>query len=261
MHYPGQAAAQYLWQLRSQGRRVANLPDELRPMTRADGYTAQACLEGLSARPLFGWKIAATSRAGQEHINVDGPIAGRLLAECVFASGAKISLAGNQMRVVEAEFAFRMARDLAPRAAPYTRDEIQAAIATLHPAIEVPNSRFEPFEKAGAPQLIADNACADYFLLGEAAPEGWQTIDLVRHAVTARGGGGGLHTGSGANVLGDPLVALTWIANELSSIGTTLKAGQVVTTGTCVKPFAVEPGDNVHMDFGTIGGIDVRFTA
>lgn len=260
MHYPGQAAAQFLWQLRSEGQRVANLPDEMRPMTRADGYAAQACLEGLSDKPLFGWKIAATSRAGQEHINVDGPIAGRLLAERVFAGGAKVSLAGNQMRVVEAEFAFRMARDLVPRVAPYTRDEVRAAIDTLHPAIEVPNSRFAPFEKAGAPQLIADNACAEYFLLGDAAPDAWNALDLVTHAVSARDGRGALHMGSGANVLGDPLLALTWIANELSSLGVTLKAGQVVTTGTCVTPFAVSPDDRVRMDFGLIGSIDVNFT-
>ena len=254
-----EAVARTIWNLGLGGQRIANLPMQIRPADRPAGYAAQACLERYSGKPLFGWKIAATSKAGQEHINVDGPLAGRLLAERVLAPGAQVPLAGNQMLVVEAEFAFCMAHDLAPRAAAYTRAEVVAAIASLHPAIEVPNSRFAPFEKAGAAQLIADNACADYFLLGDAAPPAWRGIDLARHVVSARDGAGMLHDGSGANVLGDPLIALTWIANELSSIGVTLAAGQVVTTGTCVKPFAVKPGDHVTADFGLLGRIDVRF--
>ena len=55
---------------------------------------------------------------------------------------------------------------LPPRAAPYTIEEVLAAVETLHPAIEVPDSRYEDFAKVGAAQLIADNACAHYFVLG-----------------------------------------------------------------------------------------------
>ncbi len=255
-----QAAADQLWELWQGRRHIAALPPHLRPMTRAEGYAIQALQERRSAQPLFGWKIAATSLAGQQHIQVDGPLAGRLLAEQVRTSGALLSLAGNQMRVVEGEFAFRMARDLPPRATPYARDEVIAAIAALHPAIEVPDSRFAPFEAAGTAQLIADNACTDYFVLGDAAPDTWRGLDLVHHAVTAQVAGGASFAGSGINVLGDPLLALTWIANELSGIGVTLKRGEVVTTGTCFKPFAVAPGDTVTVDFGPIGRVSVSFS-
>ncbi len=258
-HDKAQETARTLQQLRDCGERTTGLPQHLKPATRAEGYAAQACLEGFSAEPLFGWKIAATSLAGQQHINVDGPLAGRLLGERRIVPDAEVPLRGNQMLVVEAEFAFCMGRDLVPRAAPYVRDEVTAAIASLHPALEVPNSRFAPFEAAGAPQLIADNACAEYFLVGEAAPESWRSIDLARHSVTAHDGVGAIHTGSGANVLGDPLLALTWLANELSSLTITLKAWQVVMTGTCIKPFAVRPGDHVEADFGPIGRIGARF--
>ena len=255
-----QQAADLIWSLWQSRGHLDHLPPALRPATRAAGYAIQACHEQRSARPLFGWKIAATSTAGQQHIQVDGPLAGRILAERVIANDGTINLTGNQMRVVEGEFAFRMARDLPPRAAPYTRAEVVAAIATLHPAIEVPDSRFKPFEAAGAAQLIADNACTDYFLLGAAAPEAWRNLDLVHHNVTAQLKGGAQFTGSGINVLGDPLLALTWIANELSGIGVTLKKDQAVTTGTCFKPFAVAPGDAVEIDFGVIGRVGVRFT-
>jgi len=256
-----QQAANTVWQHWQQRTHLANLPDAIRPQTRAEGYAIQALLEQRSAKPLYGWKIAATSTAGQQHIHVDGPIAGRILAERVRDSGATLPLAGNQMLVMEGEFAFRMARDLPPRPTPYSRAEVLDAIASLHPAIEVPDSRFQPFEAAGAPQLIADNACTDFLVVGSAAPDTWRNIDLVTHRVVARTESGAVHEGTGANVLGDPLVALTWLVNELSGIGVTLKQGELVTTGTCFKPFAVAPGDAVSVDFGAIGAVSVRFSA
>jgi len=67
--------------------------------------------------------------------------------------------------------------------------------------------------------------------------------------------------GIGANVLGGPLIALTWLANELSAQGVTLRAGQVVTTGTCIVPLDVAPGDALTGDFGALGRVSVRFAA
>ena len=61
--------------------------------------------------------------------------------------------------------------------------------------------------------------------------------------------------GSGANVLGDPRIALTWIANELCRYGTGLQAGEYVTTGTCVVPVPITHGDTLLMDFGVLGKI------
>src|SRR5215213_1952800 len=129
------SAADIVWEHWRDGRRMAALPEPLRPRTRADGYAIQGALAARSPHPIFGWKIAATSVAGQRHINVDGPLAGRLFRERVFEPGAEVPLAGNSMRVAEAEFAFRMAADLPPRGTAYTVDEVLDAVATLHPAI------------------------------------------------------------------------------------------------------------------------------
>ncbi len=177
-------AADLLWDCWQNGRRLASIPEDIRPHTREEGYAVQALLERRSAGPLFGWKIAATSAAGQAHINVTGPLAGRLLRERAFDTGAELPFGVNRMRVVEAEFAFRMGVDLPPRPQPYSVDEVLAAVATLHPAIEVPDSRFDDFTIVGAPQLIADNACAHLFVLGPAAKTDWRALDLVEHRVT-----------------------------------------------------------------------------
>jgi 2-keto-4-pentenoate hydratase len=112
------------------------------------------------------------------------------------------------MHVAELEFAFRMGKDLPPRAKTYSVDEVLAAVATLHPAIEIPDSRLQPFEKAGGPQLIADNACAHYFFLGEAALDSWRNIDLAAHQAAGRINDGPEQPGIGSNVLGDPRIAL-----------------------------------------------------
>ncbi len=258
-------AADLLWDCWNEGRRLPSIPADIRPQTREHGYAVQALLEERSAGPLFGWKIAATSKAGQAHINVTGPLAGRLLDEKVIdlsrhsgeAAKAELQFGVNHMKVVEAEFAFRMGRDMPPRTEPYSVDEVLAAVSTLHPAIEVPDSRFDDFTIVGAPQLIADNACAHQFVLGPAADVDWRALDLVEHR--AIGTAGGLRReGKGANVLGDPRIALAWLANELSGLGLTLKAGEVVTTGTCLVPLPIQAGVDVSMDFGVLGRVATR---
>ncbi len=241
------------------GTAMPALPDGLRPATRTGGYAVQAHLERPGAAPLFGWKIAATSSAGQAHIGVDGPLAGRILPERVHADGATLSLAGNRMRVAELEFAFRIARDLPPRAASYGETEVLDAVAALHPAIEVPNSRFEDFAAVGAAQLIADAACAHDFVLGPEVTADWRALDLAAHRAVGAVPRTGEHHGIGSNVLGDPRTALAWLVNELSAHGVTLRAGQVVTTGTCVVPIPIAPGDRVAGDFGVLGKVSVAF--
>jgi len=236
------------------------LPLPLRPTTRDDGYAIQAHLEALSGRPLFGWKIAATSEGGQRHIGVDGPLAGRLLAERVLSPNETPSLQGNHMAVAEPEFAFRIGRPLASREKPYEQDEVLAAVDALHLAIELPSSRFSNFAKVGAAQLIADNACAHQFLLGSAVDEKWRDLDLSQHPVTCRVDSKLAYEGSGGAVLGDPRTALTWLANELSSLGLDLAAGQIVTTGTCTVPLPIAPGDEVTADFGDLGQVALTIT-
>ncbi len=244
-----------------EGMAIGALPSDLRPASRAEAYAIQAEIERQSKKPLFGWKIAATSAAGQKHIGVDGPLAGRLLAERVHEDGDEIPFGANRMQVAECEFAFRMGRDLPPRDEPYERGEALAAVADLHLAIEVPNSRYAEFVTAGGPQIIADNACAHRFVLGPEAPSAWRDLDLAAHRVAGRVGRRLEREGRGANVLGHPVIALTWLANELSGLGITLAAGQIVTTGTCLAPLEIEPGDEVSADFGILGRVSCSFSA
>ena len=254
------AASELLLAHWREGRHTGELPPELRPSSRAEGYAIQRLMEPPGAR-LRGWKIAATSVAGQQHINVDGPLAGRLLDDHVVPEGAPMALRANRMLVAEIEFVFRMDRTLAPRPEAFTADEVMAAVAALHLGVEFPDSRYLDFTAVGAAQLIADDACADRFVLGPEVAGSWRERDLAAHAVQGRTAGGIVHDGRGARVLGDPRLALTWLANELSRHGDTLGEGQFVTTGTCLVPLPIIPGEVVTADYGDFGSLQVRLIA
>jgi len=254
-----QQASDLLYDTWMKGEVIDALPDAIRPQSRAEGYAVQALLEKRFKAPLWGWKIAATSKAGQAHIGVDGPLAGRIFSERVLAPGATVPAGANRMKVAEVEFAFRFSRDLTPREKEYSVDEVLAAVGSLHVGIEIPDSRYVDFVTAGGPQLIADNACAHYFVCGHATTADWRSIDLAAHPVRGIVEGRYERDGVGSNCLGDPRVALAWLANELSGIGVTLAAGQTVTTGTCVIPLEIEPGDVVTGDLGEIGVVTARF--
>ncbi len=262
MTEPGpEQIARMIFDLRRSGDAIDALPEALRPRSRQDGYACQAQLERCNNTPLAGWKIAATSSAGQAHIGVSGPMAGRIFASDILASGAGASLAGNRMRVAEPEFAFRFGHALPARPVRYAMAEILDAVSSLHLALELPNSRFRDFAHVGEPTRIADNACAHMLVLGEATSAQWRSLDLSRHEVFARVGSRYTRAGTGANVLGNPVIALTWIVNELSALGIGLRPGQFVTTGTCTVPLEIEPGDHVRADFGVLGHIEVRIGA
>jgi 2-keto-4-pentenoate hydratase len=251
-------AATILWDCWRQGRRIDGLPPTCRPQTVEDGYAVQAALAALTGDDVIGWKIAATSAEGQRHIGVDGPLAGRLFARFLRQETDAIAATPLLMRVAEAEFAFRFARAMPPREGDYATAEVLDAVGALHLAIEVPDSRYNDFATAGAAQLVADDACAAFFVLGREVKD-WRGLDLVAQKGALLRDGDLVSSGSGALVLGDPRLALTWFVNDRSRRGVTVRRGDIVTTGTCAKPAAVAPGARIEARFEGLGAVTIRF--
>lgn len=255
-------AAAVLAEARRTRTPIERLPGSLTPLSRGEGHAIAAQVESLGSSPLFGWKIAATSAAGQAHLDVDAPVAGRMLADGVIADGGTLRLGPRVMALAEVECAFTLARDLAPREDPYTQAEVRASVASLHPAIELPDTRLSRFTEVGIAELTADSACASEFVLGPAAPDSWRDSDPtgleVVITVTEANGATTRSTGRGANVLDGPLGSLTWLAGELSAHGIGLRAGQVVTTGVLSAPIPLTPGTRVAADFGHLGAVSVQ---
>lgn len=251
-------AAQILWTLWSDGRTTAALPDGCKPLTIDDGWQIQRRID-LRAGAHAGWKIAATSGAGQRHIGADGPLAGRLYERCIVESGAELDAGSLRMRTAEAEFAFRLGQDLTPT---HARSPTQLASAIEHmiPAIEVPDTRFDDFLAVGLPSLVADAMCVAHVVIGQPA-QTWAVEELAAQAVTMRRNDRHVAAGSGAAVLGGPLASLAWLVGELEARGERLRAGDLVITGASTPPNPIAPGDRLGADFGELGTVSVCFAA
>ena len=237
---------------------IPGLPHGCRPQNLDEGYRIQAALAAVHDVPVAGYKIGATNEVAQRIFDVDAPFFGRVFAPSVLESPAEIAGGTVRLNIIEAEFDFTLKKDLPARDGTYSRDEVMAAVDNLHPAIEIPDSRYKNWREAGMPQLAADNAIAALLVLGPPAAD-WRELDLSRHTVTVKVNGEAVDEGSGANVLGDPRNVLVWLANELSGRGLGLEAGQIVTTGSAADVITVKPGDTVVADFGDLGVAQASF--
>lgn len=254
----GRAAAE-LWQAWASGRALDALPPDLRPGDLDEGYAVQRALDEL-AGPAAGWKIAATSKAGQDHLGASGPMVGRLYEAQRRDPGSALSVSAMRMRSAEPEFAFVLASDLAPRGGALSLEEVLAAVGSLVLAIEVPDSRFSDFTKVGVPSLAADAMCGGYFITGPSIAD-WRSLDLASQPARLLCAGREVSAGSGANVLGDPREALRWMAGEVLSRGWPLRAGDIVLTGASAAPVAVHAGDALEAVFDGLGSVEVEFVA
>jgi 2-keto-4-pentenoate hydratase len=149
-----------------------------------------------------------------------------------------------------------MARDVGPEQS--TLDTVLAAVDTMLLAIEIPNSRFVEFTKAGQPQICADAGYSARFVQGKEISD-WAELDLPAQPVTLFINNTEIARGNGAAVLGDPRIALRWIANELPKYGRQLRAGDIISTGTATKAPPIKAGDYVRADFGELGIVETTF--
>jgi 2-keto-4-pentenoate hydratase len=240
------------------------LPEDCRPRDLADAYEVQdRHVAGLcaahDAAPI-GYKVGCTNATAQKLLGLSEPFSGVLLDR--FARQSPASIPGDLcfMRCIEAEFAFRLGGDLPASAAPFDTRVVAEAIAAVLPAIEIVDTRYRSWTTVGALALIADQGSTGLWVAG-AEREDWRSFDLPRHTVRLLLNGQPVREGVGGNVLGNPLVSLVWLANDLARRGHGLQAGEVITTGTCIEVYFAAPGDRVCADFGTLGQVEVGFAA
>lgn len=241
-------------------QRLSELSSQVKPQTIDAAYEVQAQLIpkllAYFGGTAIGYKVACTNQIAQRQLHVDHPFFGRLLAATSHTSPARLNANEYFMRVMEAEFAFQMASDLPPMSAPRTRDEVAAAVEGVLPGIEVVDSRYDSWTTVGTASLIADNACHAAWVCGPLL-KNWRDIDLAAQKVHLVINGELKGEGNGAAVLGHPLNALTWLANELNARGAGLRAGDYVTTGVTTDIYLAEPGDRVLADFGPVGQVEL----
>lgn len=256
---PQERVAELLRAARHDCRPISELPEDCRPKTAAEAYRAQDAFLAKSGDRVAGFKIGATSERAQTFLATDAPFAGCVLSRDLFESPATLSAGRFPFRLVEPEFAVRLARDLPASYTAYDSAAVADAVASVHPAIELVTSGLADWSRQGVPSLIADNGVNGALVLGPACAD-WRDLDLPYHKVTLRVNGKPAGEGVGGNTLGGPMNALAWLANHRATRGLGLAAGQVVTTGV-VTPFVeLEAGEEAVADFGPLGQARLGFT-
>jgi 2-keto-4-pentenoate hydratase len=256
------AAAETIASARRSHTPLAPLSGDAAPRSEAEGYRIQDALHGLLAADFgarVGYKIGCTSAVMQRYLDIPHPCGGGVFASGVHPSGAALR-ARDFVRVgVECEIAVKLARALPAQQAPFTADGVAQAIEAYLPAIEIVDDRYVQWETMGAPTLVADDFFAAGCVLGTPVARA-DAPDLL--AVTGRALINGVEAGqgTGADVLGHPHNALAWLANHLAADGKTLRAGELVLTGSLVKTIWLEAGDRVEMQLAGLGNVQAVFS-
>lgn len=252
--------ARQLWDARCSGT-VIDVATITAPASPEEAYAVQTELTALSGAVVRGFKVGSTSKEAQRFLGTDEPGSGPLLAPFILASPASVPISALHMPAVEGEFAFQMGADLPPRAALYTRHEISEAVAAVAGAIEVVGTRFKG-GLAGKGRLLttADGGVNIALVLGRWATN-WQALDLPAHRVAMSIDGEKKGAGQGARALDDPMNVMLWLVNQQSKLGRGLKSGDIISTGTCTGLDAVLPGNRASADFGSLGVVDITFSA
>ncbi len=209
--------------------------------------------------PVAGWKIGATSPEAQRIMGCDGPFFGPLFAPRMYTSGSTIPFAPGTLGV-ECEFAFRVGIKQPVGKADYDASSVVALVMSCHPALEIVGRRTRGDRFPGVVEAVADFALNVGFVHGPAIRD-WQDADLASAEVRGFAGGVQTNAGHGRNVLGHPLNALAWLANALAVRGKGLRAGDWVSTGTCLGVVPAAPGTTVRGEYGPLGLVEATFSA
>ena len=232
------------------GPPVHELPAQCRPQSDADAYQIQDAVIRQLAETIGGWKVGAASANTAAFC---APICAGMIRP------SPASYESGELRIIgiEAEVAFRLGRDLPPRAAPYDRAEVTAG-ASLHPAIEIVDSRYADFRALDRPSILADNFSNGGLVYGAAVPN-WESHDLGKTSIAVTENGGGF-ADSGSGAARDPIGALVDFANLMSGRGGA-KAGTIITTGSWTGMVFTKRGARIVADFGALGRVEIAFAA
>lgn len=250
-----QRLADLLAAARRDGRQLRDCPAELIPATAAEGYAVNALVAARLGWPQLGWKIAATTPVMQQRLRTGEPIYGRTFERFAVASPARFSRAELLDPLIECEFFFRLAKPLSPRAAPYSRDEVAAAVGAVHAGVEVAECRFPLDQLPPVPGVLADGAASGRYVIGREIAD-WRSADLAAMTVTLEVDGAVRRTGTGADVMEHPLNPLVWLANVLSASGEGLAAGALVSTGTATGMLLAKAGEHMVASYGGVPSVE-----
>lgn len=231
-------------------------------MTMDDAYAVQSALiarKKAAGRRKIGWKIGLTSRAMQDALKIDTPDSGVLLDDMAFATGSVVPQGRFIQPRIEAEIAFVMKAPLSDAA---SREDIIAATDYVCPSLEILDTRIlradpETGQTRTIVDTISDNAANAGVVLGTQrhAPD----TDLRWVGAIVSRNGTVEETGLGAGVLNDPVTSVLWLAQRMAQYGAQIEAGDIVLSGSFIRPVECPPSSDIKADFGPFGHVAISF--
>lgn len=244
-------AASLLLQARADGKPLEDFPENLRPTTIVEAYAIQDAVNRQLGR-IGGWKVSPMRGTA-------APNCAPIGAALIHASPARLSLAILPGAEVEAEIAVTLGHDLPPRATPYEAEEMRAAIASVHPALEVVQSRFRDRKAVPQPSVVADSQGNAALVLGPGL-RGWHSLELGSVAVGLWIGSTEVAAVEGGFDTANVLASLAWLANHAALRTGGLKQGDVVLTGARAGPKPVGQAPTaVLAEAAGLGQVEIVF--
>jgi len=257
-----EAAGRALYEAEKAGRQIGILSEAHKDMTLEDAYRVQGdflARKVAGGARQIGWKIGLTSRAMQDALKIDTPDSGVLFDDMLFRDGGQVAPGRFIQPRIEAEIAFVLKT---PLKGDVTRADVVAATDFITPALEILDTRIiRANATTGAVRkvqdTIADNAANAGIVLGDTRRDPgedmrWLGAIVMRDGVVEE-------TGLGAGVLDDPAQGIVWLVRRLAGFDQGLEAGQVVLSGSFIRPVECPPGTRINADFGEFGAVNIHF--
>ncbi|MGR3503477.1 2-oxo-hept-4-ene-1,7-dioate hydratase [Pseudaestuariivita sp.] len=258
------AAAAALFEAELSGAQIGLLSLKHPEMTMDDAYAVQTALvraKVSAGRSIVGWKIGLTSRAMQDALGIDIPDSGVLFDDMIFETGGVVPKGRFIQPRVETEIAFVMKDVLGGEGV--TRADVLAATEYVAPSLEILDTRIlrtdpETGQARKVFDTISDNAANAGVVLGDqrhavdAFDLRWVGAVTTRDRVVEE-------TGLGAGVLNDPVESVVWLARRMAQYGQQIAPGQIVLSGSFIRPVECPPGSEIVADFGAFGRVDISF--
>lgn len=257
-------AAQMLFEADRTGVQCGLISSAFPDAKLEDAYRIQNTLIDMhyaAGRSRIGWKIGLTSRAMQQALGITTPDSGVLLDNMLFQSGDTVGKDRFIQPRIEAEIAFEMGADIS--GAGHSREDVIAATAHVTPCLEILDTRIRRADpKTGKARIItdtvSDNAANAGIVIGDKT-HAFDAHDLRWVGAIVARDGVVEETGLGAGVLNDPVTGIIWLLDRLAQFGKGLQAGEVVLSGSFIRPVEAPAGSTFTADFGAFGQVDLNF--
>jgi len=253
-----QDLAAQLWDARQKGTRIAAGDS---PASLDDAYAIQMAINDTCGSDLIGFKIGATAQVALDTLQLSEPFYGPLFSSHNRASGAEVPMSAEHKVLLETEFVIGIGEDLPVAGRSISRADIEAVTAWVAPAFELVCTRFDMELPGNGVRLIADSGGNMDFVMGDRFSN-WQDLNLAEHPATLYINDKEIASGhSGMSLEGHPAGMTAWLANHATLAERGLKAGDIITTGTCTGMTPVSIGDVARADFGPMGEVRASFVA